>query len=79
MPKPGNIVPISGIYRVVHERNHSQPHDVTCVARKTFPKCRGCEQPVFTLVNHAQDIETHALFKGTAARRKGAGKARKSR
>jgi hypothetical protein len=63
MPRPGDTVPISGIYRVAHERNHAQPHDVTCVARKKFPKCRGCEQPVFTLVSPAQHVETHALFK----------------
>jgi hypothetical protein len=63
MPKPGDVVQMSGIYRVTHDNNHTQPHDVTCVAGKKFPRCRGCEEPQFTLANPAQHVETHRLFK----------------
>lgn len=40
--KPGDVVQHSGIYRVIHDGNHVQPHDVTCVYGKKFPPCKGC-------------------------------------
>jgi hypothetical protein len=47
--KPGDSVPASGIYRVIHDPAHAQEHDVTCVYGKKFPPCRGCKHPRFVL------------------------------
>jgi hypothetical protein len=61
--KPGDTVPVSGIYKVIHDESHSQPHDVTCVKGKKFPPCRDCDHPIFVLKYKAHHIETHELFK----------------
>jgi hypothetical protein len=60
--EPGDVVPKSGIYRVIHDQ-HTQPHEVTCIYGNLFPRCRGCGDPRFRLVAAAQHIETHDLFK----------------
>ena len=62
--EPGDVVPKSGIYRVIHDLGHTQPHEVTCIYGKRFPTCHGCgHHPRFRLVTAAQHIETHELFK----------------
>lgn len=61
--KPGDTVPRSGIYKVIHDRNHAKEHEVTCVYNKTFPPCRGCDHPRFTLQRAAQHIESNEWFK----------------
>src|SRR6266478_6465708 len=40
--KPGEEVPKSGIYRVVHDPNHAAEHEVTCIIGKPFPPCNRC-------------------------------------
>ena len=61
--KPGDKVPHSGIYQVVHDRNHAEQHDVTCVFGKIFPPCKGCgSHPRFKLVRAARHIETSEQF-----------------
>ena len=60
----GSIVPESGIYDVVHDKNHAQKHQVTCIAGKRFPPCRGCREDVqFRLAKAATHIEEHYLFR----------------
>jgi len=44
--EPGDIVPESGIYDVVHDKGHKQPHQVTAIKDKRFPPCRGCQHGV---------------------------------
>lgn len=61
--KPGDEVPHSGIYRVIHDSFHTQPHDVTCIFGKKFPPCRGCTHPRFKLKEAAIHIENHDWFK----------------
>jgi hypothetical protein len=62
--KPGQEVPHSGIYRVIHDPNHSEEHEVTCVYGKVFPPCNHCGHHVrFVLVRAAHHIETHDHFK----------------
>ena len=61
--KPGDTVQQSGIYKVTHDPNHAQTHEVTCVYGKTFPPCRGCQHPRFELVRAAVHIEQHEYFK----------------
>jgi hypothetical protein len=62
--KPGEVVPKSGIYRVVHDKVHSEEHEVTCVMGEHFPPCNGCGQrPRFSLVRAAHHLKNHAHFK----------------
>jgi hypothetical protein len=62
--KPGDEVPHSGIYRVVHDRNHTGEHEVTCVYDKKFPPCNHCgDHPRFVLLRMAQHIESNEHFK----------------
>lgn len=60
--KPGEKVKQSGIYTVLHDDNHKEPHDVTCVNGKVFPPCRDCRHPRFRLKYAAIHIENHELF-----------------
>ena len=61
--RPGDAVPHSGIYRVVHDPIHAQEHEVTCLFGKRFPPWRGCGQPRFVLVRAARYVETQDHFK----------------
>ena len=61
--KPGDTVKQSGIYQVTHDTNHAPSHEVTCVYGKTFPPCRTCKHPRFTLVRAAQHVEANEHFK----------------
>lgn len=62
--KPGDRVEASGIYRVLHDRQHHEPHEVTCVFGDHFPPCNGCgRHPRFKLVKAAKHITNHALFR----------------
>lgn len=61
--KPGQTVEASGVYTVVHDRNHLQSHDVTCVYGKPFPPCRGCGSSVrFRAKCLAQHIASNDSF-----------------
>ena len=62
--KPGDKVENSGIYKVIHDPAHTQNHEVTCIAHKTFPPCRDCRHPRFELVRKAIHIEVDDNFKG---------------
>jgi len=61
--KPGDKVPKSGIYDVVHDPEHVEKHQVTCIMGKVFPPCHGCSHPRFTLWRAAHHIENHEQFK----------------
>lgn len=61
--KPGDEVPKSGIYRVIHDPRHAEEHEVTCVYGKKFPPCRSCAHPRFILVRSAHHIETDEFFR----------------
>ena len=62
--KPGDDVPRSGVYRVIHANQHAKPHEVTCVYSDRFPPCRDCRQDVrFVLVRPAQHVASHEHFK----------------
>ena len=62
--KPGEEVPISGIYKVVHDSYHAAEHEVTCVHGKRFPPCNHCGHRVrFVLVRAARHVETQENFK----------------
>lgn len=62
--KPGDEVPRSGIYKVVHDKKHTAEHEVTCVYGKRFPPCNHCGQhPRFELLRAAQHIDANEHFK----------------
>jgi hypothetical protein len=55
--KPGDKAPDSGIYKVVHDRNHKQPHEITMIKGKEFPPCPGCTSgPQYTLVRKTEHL-----------------------
>ncbi len=62
--KSGDKVKKSGIYSVLHEGEHADAHDVTCIAGKMFPECGECGGAVrFLLVRHATHIGRNEHFK----------------
>ncbi|MGA2426379.1 MAG: hypothetical protein ABSG07_20450 [Terriglobales bacterium] len=62
--KPGDKVPHSGIYDVIHDPVHTQRHQVTCVFDDTFPPCNHCGGHVrFRLAVKALHITHHDDFK----------------
>lgn len=64
MFKPGDDVPNSGIYKVIHDTRHTEDHEVTCVYGKPFPPCNHCGHKVrFVLARAAKHISRHDNFK----------------
>ena len=62
--KPGDKVPHSGIYDVLHDTLHREKHQVTCVYNEPFPPCRGCGHGVrFRLAVKALHIVHDSDFK----------------
>jgi hypothetical protein len=61
--KPGDRVLHSGIYRVLHNPAHEEPHEVTCLYDRRFPRCHICEHTRFMLVRGAENIDTHGHFR----------------
>jgi hypothetical protein len=61
--KPGERIEKSGIYRVIHEHNHTLDHEVTCIAGKPFPRCNGCPGVRFALKDHAIFVDSHDNFR----------------
>lgn len=62
--KPGEIVENSGIYKVIHDKNHVEEHEVTCVKGEPFPPCKGCgSHPRFKPVKLAHHVQNHKHFK----------------
>lgn len=61
--QPGDAVPSSGVYKVVHAPVHVQPHYVIALHGGTFPFCRECFHGVrFELALAALDLSLHPLF-----------------
>jgi len=53
----------SGIFQVIHDLAHHEPHEVTVLYGKRFPHCRSCEYTLFMLVRGAENVDTHGNFK----------------
>ena len=64
--KPGQIVPESGIYRIVHDPQHADmPHEVTTIKGRRFPTCRHCKGVAFELAHAAKHVgEVEGLHDG---------------
>ncbi len=56
--KAGQMVPISGIYTVVHEL-HRAEHQVLAIRGDEFPSCRICKDQVRFLVAQVVPYITH--------------------
>jgi hypothetical protein len=63
--RPGDTVRTSGIYEVIHDREHRASHEVVMISGDQFPPCDTCRERVrFKLVRAAtyiffdQDFET---------------------
>jgi len=55
--RSGEVVRQSGIYEVVHDRNHRDPHEVVMISGEQFPDCETCKEKVrFRLVRTAPYI-----------------------
>jgi hypothetical protein len=53
----GQKAPVSGVYRVLHDRNHRQPHEITMIAGRVFPPCEHCGQRVtYDLVRRTEHL-----------------------
>ncbi|MGD0814856.1 MAG: hypothetical protein ABSA83_14715 [Verrucomicrobiota bacterium] len=68
MFRPGDAVPASGIYDVIHDKldgqEHAGQHQITAIAGKTFPLCRGCQAWVrYRLYRAAEYIQENEYFK----------------
>ena len=63
--KPGEKVPyFLEFIPVIHDTEHSEEHDVTCVYGKPFPPCNHCGHRVrFALKYAAQHIIHNENFK----------------
>ena len=60
--KPGDEVPRSGIYRVTHDPEHGEPHEVTCIGGRRFRECKFCKNARFELLHAARYIKGHKYF-----------------
>lgn len=55
--KPGDPVPESGIYEVIHDADHRQAHDAVMIRGNQFPACEVCIERVrFRIVRTAPYI-----------------------
>ncbi len=68
LSKPGDSVPVSGIYEAIHDKldggDHSQPHPVIALSGRQFPACRVCvDQVRFRLLHTADLVDAHNHFK----------------
>ena len=60
--RPGDPVPQSGVYRVVHEE-HRQEHEATLLDGGQFPRCTHCGDKVrFHLQRAASRIQNDTDF-----------------
>jgi hypothetical protein len=60
---PGDTVPSSGIYEVIHEHENKKPHEVIALQGELFPVCRTCQREVkFKLVKAAKHIKQDDSF-----------------
>lgn len=55
--RAGEVVRQSGIYEVMHDRDHREAHEVVMISGESFPDCETCKEKVrFRLVRTAPYI-----------------------
>ena len=61
--KPGEVIPHSGAYEVIHDPSHTSNHQVICLYGRRFPPCAHCRYGVrFRLVFKALHVTDHEHF-----------------
>ncbi len=62
--RAGEKVPTTGVYKVVHSRQHVEAHYITALQGDTFPLCLECSDNVrFEVALSAVHVNAHPLFK----------------
>jgi len=56
---PGEMAPISGIYRITHLTGHRPPHEALVIRGEELPPCRQCQGAVVFEVLHPTSHMTH--------------------
>ena len=56
---PGELAPVSGIYRVTHLTRHREPHLAVIIRGEELPACRSCKTNVRFEVMHMASHVTH--------------------
>ena len=56
---PGEMAPISGIYRITHLTGHRPPHEALIIRGEELPPCRQCQGAVVFEVMHPTSHMTH--------------------
>lgn len=70
LSRPGDTVQESGLYNVIHDTAHVEPHQVTCVKGNIFPPCRGCGKGIrYSLAEPALHLSEHPYL--VTGKRKG--------
>lgn len=65
--RAGETVRQSGIYEVIHDRTHRDPHEVVMISGEFFPDCETCKERVrFRLVRTAPYIFQDEDFEDNA-------------
>jgi len=55
--RAGEVVRQSGIYEVIHDRDHREAHEVVMISGERFPDCETCKEKVrFRLIRTAPYI-----------------------
>ena len=57
--RPGDLAPISGVYRVIHKRAHRADHDALVIRGEELPPCRLCGRDVYFEVGQPTSHLTH--------------------
>ena len=61
--RPGEAIPVTGIYRVFHAQ-HRVSHEVTLLAGEVFPRCAKCNSDArFELITQALHAKADADFR----------------
>jgi hypothetical protein len=59
--KPGELAPVTGIYRVIHGRGHRPEHTAIVLRGEVLPPCRTCGVDVSFRVDRQSSHITHDM------------------
>lgn len=51
--KAGDVVPVSGVYRFIHDAGPEVPEEIAAIKGEFFPTCQNCRDARFELVEDA--------------------------
>ena len=57
--RPGDLAPITGIYVVIHDLRHREPHEVVIIRGEQLPPCRTCKAEMCYEIVRAVSHVTH--------------------